>query len=606
MQYTDQDLTLIAQRLRARFGEERLEELGLLKKPFDRALRKGLAAVDLGFFKSFYFGEHFPKPSAPMHDEFDERFAGIVRGDGQTFDVVAWPRGFGKTTHVDLGDVAWVILFVEEFLRRHILLIADSYDQSKEYLYTLKDELLHNDRIREDFGNLKGERWQEGHIITSTEVTVKALGAGMKIRGRKFKHWRPDLVICDDLEEIESVQSEANREALAEWFARSVLKAGAERCAFIVIGTILHHDSLLKRLLDNPMFRGKKYRAVTGWADREDLWEEWQNVLTDLDDPIREATAEIFYKQNQEEMDLGTESAWPEGFSYYDLMLMKVTGEGIAEGSSFWAEMQNEPLSPEDMLFPELGLYRREWRDNQTWLVPLDGSAAVPFSSCALFGAIDPSLGLNKARRDPCAIVVVAKAPTGKMFCLEGIIEYLNPDQMISRMVGLGDVYEFTRFGVESVQFQALFASDAARESAKASVYLPIVPIPQRANKLLRIQSLQPDISNRYVVFPEHGQTKLKMQLRDAPKGSHDDGPDALEIALKLAKAWVPLASQGTTQADVHTFDEEQLVAHIAAEVDPYEAHERAALREENKRRRARGEATVDVEKELWYPIIVG
>jgi predicted phage terminase large subunit-like protein len=223
----------------------------------------------------------------------------------------------------------------------------------------------------------------------------------------------------------------------------------------------------------------------------------------------------------------------------------------------------------------------------------------VPLSSCALFGAIDPSLGLNKARRDPCALIVIAKALTGKMFCLEAIIEYLNPDRMINRMVELGKQYAFTQFGVESVQFQALFASDAARESAAASVYLPIVPVPQRANKLLRIQSLQPDISNRYVMFPKNGQTKLKVQLRDAPKATHDDGPDALEIALRLAKAWIGLESTGHTEADTHTFGTEQKVKVPATARDPYEAHERAALKEEGKK-------PDEIEDEVWYPIIVG
>lgn len=600
MEYSDQDLALIAERLRTRFSEEQLDELDLLDRPFDQSLRRGLAAVDLEFFKRFYFPDHFSDPYAGMHGEFDERFEEAIRSEGQTFDVVAWPRGFGKTTHVDLGDVAWVICYAEEHERHHVLLIAGSYDQSKAYLFTLKDELEHNERLLEDFGTLKGPRWQEGEIITSNGVTVKALGAGMKIRGRKFKHFRPDLIICDDLEEIEEVQSEANRETMAEWFARSVLKAGAkDRCAFIVIGTILHHDSLLKRLLDNPMFRGKKYQAVVSWADREDLWEEWRNLLTDLDDPIREATAELFYKQHEEEMLLGAESAWPEGFSYYELMLIMITGEGISEGSSFWAEMQNEPISPEDMLFPELRAFRQEWRDEDVWLVPLDGAAAVRVSDCAFFGSIDPSLGLRKAGRDPCAIQVLAKGPTGYMFSVESIIEYLKPDQMIDRMVELGRRYEFTQFGVESVQFQALFASDTARESAARAVYLPVVPVPQRANKLLRIQSLQPDIANGYILFPQYGQTKLKQQLRDAPKAAHDDGPDALEICTRLAKSWTGLESTGVTSAETHTFSAEPSIEAKFVGEDPFAAYERAALESEGKSQK-------EVDQEIWFPIIVG
>jgi predicted phage terminase large subunit-like protein len=607
MEDTEKDLRLIAERLRARFTEEELDRLELLKKPFDASMRRGLAAVDLEFFKRFYLGEHFPKPFADMHREFDEHFAEVVRGRGQTYDVVAWPRGFGKTTHVDLGNVAWCICFVEDLQRYHILLIADSHDQAKAYLSTLRDELEHNERILEDFGNLKGPKWQEGDIVTSNGVAVRALGSRMKIRGRKFKQYRPDLVIGDDLESIESVMSDTTREKDAQWVARSVLKAGnPDRCAFIFIGTIMHYDAVLQRLLDNPMFQGKKYKAVTGWAKREDLWDQWQDLLTNLADPIRDENALRFFKEHEEDMLEGAESAWSEGYSYYELMLIMVTGESLAEGSSFWAEMQNEPLSPEDRLFGELGLFRQEWRaETGIWLVPLSGRPAVRLKDCAIFGSIDPSLGIKKAARDPCATEVLAKAPTGQMFNLESKIEYLTPDQMIAEMVELGKRYVFTQFGVESVQFQALFASDAARESAAQDVYLPIVPVPQRANKLLRIQSLQPDISNEYILFPEHGQRKLKKQLRDAPKAAHDDGPDALEIATRLAKAWKGLDSVGTTQAESHTFGGEEAVRAPMGSRDPYEAYERAALVEESKERVQRGEKPLDVEEELWFPIIV-
>lgn len=607
IEYSERDLRLITECLHRRFTTQELEELELLDRPWDQQFRKELAALDLQFFKEFYFGEHFKKPGAPMHTELDQYFEMIVRSEGQTFNVVAWPRGFGKTTHIDLGAVAWCICFVEETGRYYILLIADSFDQSKAYLLTLKEELLHNERILEDFGVLKGPRWQEGEIITSNGVAVRALGAGMKIRGRKFKQHRPDLIIGDDLESIESVMSEATRERDAEWLARSVLKAGnPDRCAFIFIGTILHYDSVLARLLKNPMFQGKKYKAVIGWAKRADLWETWKGLITNLDDDGRRQTARKFFEDNEQEMLEGAVSAWPEGFSYYDLMLILVTGEGLTEGSSFWAEMQNEPLDPSEKLFSKWGEFKSVWQeDTGIMLVPLSGRAAVPLSACNIFGSIDPSLGEKGAVNCPCAICVIAKAPTGQMFSIECIIDWLTPDHMINRMIELGERYNFTEFGVESVQFQALFASDAARESAARGVYLPIIPVPQRANKLLRIQSLEPDLTNEYLLLPERGQEMLKQQLDQAPKAKFDDGPDGLEIAVRLAKRHQGSTVTATIEADTHEFGESAAQKVLGHETDPYAALEKAALVEENKRRAEQGLPARPVEEEVWYPIIV-
>jgi predicted phage terminase large subunit-like protein len=52
---------------------------------------------------------------------------------------------------------------------------------------------------------------------------------------------------------------------------------------------------------------------------------------------------------------------------------------------------------------------------------------------------------------------------------------------------------------------------------------------------VLRIQSLQPDIRNGYLLF-SRDQTELLRQLEQFPLGRHDDGPDALEGAVRLCK----------------------------------------------------------------------
>lgn len=56
----------------------------------------------------------------------------------------------------------------------------------------------------------------------------------------------------------------------------------------------------------------------------------------------------------------------------------------------------------------------------------------------------------------------------------------------------------FFRFGVETVQFQYFFKEVMAQLSAELGEYIPIEEIQSTANKMLRIQSLQPYIKNGY------------------------------------------------------------------------------------------------------------
>ena len=74
-----------------------------------------------------------------------------------------------------------------------------------------------------------------------------------------------------------------------------------------------------------------------------------------------------------------------------------------------------------------------------------------------------------------------------------------------------------------------------ARESARQGLYLPIQGVRATEDKTMRIESLQPDVKNGYILF-RRDQTLLLHQLSQFPLGAHDDGPDALEGVRTLAR----------------------------------------------------------------------
>ncbi|CAH8721935.1 hypothetical protein WDD9_006538 [Paenibacillus melissococcoides] len=48
--------------------------------------------------------------------------------------------------------------------------------------------------------------------MTSTDIKVEAIGSGKKIRGRRHRKWRPDLIVLDDIENDENVYTRATQE----------------------------------------------------------------------------------------------------------------------------------------------------------------------------------------------------------------------------------------------------------------------------------------------------------------------------------------------------------------------------------------------------------
>lgn len=500
-------------------------------------LRKKLGAIDLEYFGRAYFPHYFYRKAPEFHRELNEIwFDGVLKGLNPLKNckkinkmqgsrrAIAAPRGHAKSTNLTFKDAIHAILY--EY-KHYILILSDSSEQAEGFLSDIKAEIEDNVAIREDFGELKSFKgWTDSSIKTKTGIKVDAIGSGKKVRGRRERNWRPDLIILDDVENDENVNTPEQRKKLSNWYFKAVSKAGDTYTDIVYIGTILHYDSLLSKVLSNPAYKSVKFKGIISFSKNKYLWDAWEQIYIDLENPRREEDALEFFETNKEEMLEGTEVLWEEKLSYYDLMCIRVS-EGEA---SFNSEIQNEPIDPESCTFNE------EWFDYYN-------EAEIDFKDKKFIfvGAIDPSLGKNK-KSDYSTIIMIAKdTKTGYMYVYEASVERRHPDVIISdsiessrrlkRETGRG----YTKIGVETNQFQYFFKDAMAKESAKQNEYLPIEEIHNTTDKKMRIESLQPYIKNKYIKFNLKHKTLLE-QLKNFPMAAYDDGPDALEMAVKLAE----------------------------------------------------------------------
>ena len=72
--------------------------------------------------------------------------------------------------------------------------------------------------------------------------------------------------VLDDVENDENVNTPSSAGSLKSWYDKAVSKAGDTYTDIMYIGTVLHYDSLLSKVLANARYRTKKYRAVISWA----------------------------------------------------------------------------------------------------------------------------------------------------------------------------------------------------------------------------------------------------------------------------------------------------------------------------------------------------
>ena len=202
-------------------------------------------------FARTFLPRYFSRDFTPLHDQIFR----VLDDDKLKKVLILAPRGIGKTTIVNLAFTLKRMLFRES---RYIISLGASSDTAIEQTENLKTELMENERIRAVFGKMfVGRVSKEEFIVGEGETAVKVLprGAGQKVRGRRYRNFRPDLIVVDDLENDKNVLSEKQRFDVKAWFFSSLtnlvdIYGGNWR--IVVVGTILNEDSLLSNLAELP------------------------------------------------------------------------------------------------------------------------------------------------------------------------------------------------------------------------------------------------------------------------------------------------------------------------------------------------------------------
>lgn len=494
---------------------------------------------DFSKFRKFYFTHYNRLDDSSFHKDVSLMLnsASINRG---TKLAIAAPRGSAKSTLVTLQYVIYCICYrIENF----IVIISNTSDQAQGFLSDVKRELESNEKLMKDFPEAcetgakpAPPRWTQKEILTKNGIKIIALGAGQQIRGRRNKEHRPSLIIMDDIEQDNSVQSPDSYYKLHDWLDKAVLKSGTSNTNIIFIGTIHHYDSLLAKFTSLDMYQGWKkriYRSVISWPDNIHLWEEWKNIFCNKKDHEGESgvvAAKNFFELNKGEMLRGAVVLWPEVKGYYDLMVLREE-EGYI---SFDSEMQNEPVNPRDCIFNHEDI--KYWDDRFNTDMELLEYLTNNKFAIKVFAACDPSLGKSNKRGDYSAIIcVIYDTKNNIAYVLDADLEKRVPEKTIIDILTLHKKRKFDYLAFESNGFQSIIADQITKRSNEQNNPLKIEKIENKTDKKARIESLQPLIKNGLIQFSKKQRILLE-QLKYYPKGLHDDGIDALQMAYDLCQ----------------------------------------------------------------------
>jgi predicted phage terminase large subunit-like protein len=507
------DLAAFAAQLRQRIEAQ---VSGFDPDPRACVARRSLAQADFGYFTLTYFPHYIRSPHrSKLHDYLFVRLVDIANSPKSETDAIAAPRGEAKSTLVSQLYVLWCLVTGR---KRYPVIVMDSIDQAYPMLEAIKAELEFNPRLGMDFPQVVGQGrvWQSGTIVTRNDAKVQVAGSGKKLRGLRHGPYRPDLCVLDDIENDEQVRSPEQRDKLQAWLSKTVLPLGAagEKFDVIYIGTILHYDSVLSRTLANPLWTVARFKALLQWPDNGALWDQWEELLRNQG----KVPAQDFYEANEPAMLAGAVVSWA-ARSLLTLMTIRAK-DGHA---TFDSEYQNDPVAGDNSPFAGEGVLKY-------W-------AQTPVGECIYFGACDPSLGKAGASRDPSALLVGRlHRATGVLDVVVADIKKRLPDKIISDIITLQKTWHCAVWVIETVQFQEFLYTELIKRSRSEGVPVPARSIKPSADKLLRIESLQPHMVNASIRL-HTSQVTLIDQLRHFPKADHDDGPDCLHMLWMAAQS---------------------------------------------------------------------
>jgi predicted phage terminase large subunit-like protein len=419
---------------------------------------------------------------SPKHKEWCDRYEEIKK-DRQRI-LLMKPRGTYKTTIYSVSNIIDILLedwvMNDGIFDKRILLTSSTEDMAIQILSEVRQHLKSNANLKEIFKYDPVESFNQREIqltprTVHKEPSIKAKGAMSAIVSEHY-----DVIIVDDLCNNDDRESNAVRERKKRWFIDliSILNPGG---LLLVVGTRWHLDDVYQTILD-------------------------QNSKLPVRDQYHIEVESIYHPETKEPL-------FPSIYTTEDIERLKVE-KGLIE---FYSQYMNDPLPSETQLFKleEMKFYTDYDKD---------------FEDAKHVMYVDPALG----READYSVIIVGAVKDAKMYVRDVFASnVITPDKLVTQIEFFYNRYHVTHIGIEANQFQTLFVQSVKRRG------IPVTEIRNFKKKQIRIEGLAPFVTSGIVLFREDWIARkdyheVMEQLVKYPVHKHDDGPDALEGAVRM------------------------------------------------------------------------
>lgn len=446
-----------------------MDETVLAEIRRDPAVRKKIAMQSFVYFMAIYFPQYLQYKAAEMHKRMYE----VAEDTTTNFFVIVAFRGSAKSTIFSLIYPLWAVLGKQR--KKFVILASNTQKQSGLHFANLKRELEDNDLLKQDFGPFVADEgdWSNSKLIVApTDARIMAVSLEQNIRGSRHRQYRPDLIIADDIEDLDSVKTQESRDKVEQWLTGNVIPMGSSDTKIIIVGNLLHADSLIMRLKD---------QIESNKRDGEYLSFP---IIDDNDMPLWPSKFPNMEAVNLERRKIGNDASW-----YREYMLTIVSDEGQLVYGDWFHFYDTLPKNYDVMAY-----------------------------------GVDLAIS-TKTHSDYTAIVSAYAVGRGKDLKIYILANPLNRRMEFPQTMDVLRTIAKERRGtiyIEEVAYQSAVFQQLKNEDYSVK---PVRPNGQ--DKWARAALITPLIQNGTILFPKKGCELLIRQLTGFGVEAHDDLADA-------------------------------------------------------------------------------
>lgn len=306
------------------------------------------------------------------------------------------------------------------------------------------------------------------------------------------------------MENDELVMNKERRDKMRRWFKGALLPCRSDNGVVRIVGTILHMDSLLERLMPSESAKTTHRVGLKTYSTAKAMWKA------------------VKYRAHSEDF---KELLWPQKKSVEEFKLLYE--EAVKDGTTdiYSQEYLNHPIDE------SVSYFRKS-----DFLQVSDEEKKYP-----LRYYMTADLAISESDKADYSVFVIAGVDDQRIIHIKDVIrERIDGKEIVDLILSLQRVYDFQQVGIEEMQVSKAIKPFLYEEMVKTNTYPSLVQLKHGGkDKVMRSRSIQARLRAHGVRFDKDAEwyPTFENECLTFPRGKHDDQVDAFAyLGLMLDK----------------------------------------------------------------------